>query len=132
VTEAATLDELDAKLANVFFDLLEDGTEGEGYDVPVEVIATFSKRIRVSGTKKRCEELPPQLTKILEAANAGTSGKVAVTMRYGRAPCRKSASPSLTTSGLGTPRMQCSSRLDCQSGFDRAVFRGLPSHSHVG
>jgi len=47
VTEASSLNELDAKLPDLIRDLLEDDYTDGGYDVPVEVIATFSKRIRV-------------------------------------------------------------------------------------
>jgi predicted RNase H-like HicB family nuclease len=49
VTEASSLNELDAKLPDLIRDLLEDDEDDTvgGYDVPVEVIATFSKRIRV-------------------------------------------------------------------------------------
>ena len=47
VTEAASLDELDAKLPDFIRDLLDvDETDG-GFDVPVEVIASFSRRVRV-------------------------------------------------------------------------------------
>lgn len=49
VTEAASLDELDAKLPGLIRDLLEDEAV-EGYEVPVEVIASFSKRIRIGST----------------------------------------------------------------------------------
>src|SRR6266702_1344048 len=41
VTEAMSLDELDAKLPGLIRDLLEDQDGGEGYEVPVEVIASF-------------------------------------------------------------------------------------------
>lgn len=48
VTEASSLDELDAKLPNLIRDLLEgDATADGGFDVPVEVIASFSTRVRV-------------------------------------------------------------------------------------
>lgn len=47
VTEAASLDELDAKLPDLIRDLLDrDDVEG-GFDVPVEVIASFSKTVRI-------------------------------------------------------------------------------------
>jgi hypothetical protein len=45
VTEAASLDELDQKLPSLIRDLLED--EGGSFEVPVEVIASFSKKITV-------------------------------------------------------------------------------------
>jgi len=52
VTEASSLDELDAKLPDLIRDLLEDEDDRDGgYDVPVEVIATFSKRIRVGAAE---------------------------------------------------------------------------------
>lgn len=48
VTEASSLDDLDAKLPNLIRDLLEEDDDVDGgYDVPVEVIASFSRRIRV-------------------------------------------------------------------------------------
>jgi predicted RNase H-like HicB family nuclease len=47
VTEAASLDELDAKLPGLIRDLLEDGAATEAYEVPVEVIASFSKRVKI-------------------------------------------------------------------------------------
>jgi predicted RNase H-like HicB family nuclease len=51
VTEAASLDELDAKLPGLIRDLLEDDAT-EGYEVPVEVIASFSKRIKIGSAKE--------------------------------------------------------------------------------
>ena len=45
------LDELDARLPGLICDLLEDDV-AEGYEVPVEVIASFSKRIRIGSTKE--------------------------------------------------------------------------------
>jgi predicted RNase H-like HicB family nuclease len=53
VTEASSLDELDAKLPDLIRDLLEDDKDDMdgGYDVPVEVIATFSKRIRIGAAE---------------------------------------------------------------------------------
>lgn len=51
VTEAASLDELDAKLPDLIRDLLEDDA-AEGYEVPVEVIASFSKRIKIGSAKE--------------------------------------------------------------------------------
>ena len=47
VTEASSLDELDAKLPGLIRDLLDVNDSDDGFDVPVEVIATFSRRIRV-------------------------------------------------------------------------------------
>ncbi|WP_051054958.1 DUF1902 domain-containing protein [Afipia broomeae] len=47
VTEASSLDELDAKLPDLIRDLLDVNEAGDGFDVPVEVIATFSRRVRV-------------------------------------------------------------------------------------
>lgn len=47
VTEASSLNELDAKLPDLIRDLLDgSGVEG-GFDVPVEVIASFSKTVRI-------------------------------------------------------------------------------------
>lgn len=51
VTEAASLDELDAKLPGLIRDLLEDDA-AEAYEVPVEVIASFSKRIKIGSAKE--------------------------------------------------------------------------------
>jgi predicted RNase H-like HicB family nuclease len=52
VTEASSLDELDAKLPDLIRDLLEDENNTDsGYDVPVEVIATFSKRVRIGAAE---------------------------------------------------------------------------------
>lgn len=51
VTEAASLDELDAKLPDLIRDLLEEDA-GEGYEIPVEVIASFSKRIKIGSAKE--------------------------------------------------------------------------------
>lgn len=47
VTEASSLDELDAKLPDLIRDLLDVNDAADGFDVPVEVIATFSRRVRV-------------------------------------------------------------------------------------
>jgi hypothetical protein len=47
VTEASSLDELDAKLPGLIRDLLDNGDLEGGFDVPVEVIASFSKTIRI-------------------------------------------------------------------------------------
>ena len=47
VTEASSLNELDEKLPNLIRDLLDGDDTGEGFDVPVEVIASFSKRVRI-------------------------------------------------------------------------------------
>lgn len=52
VTEAASLDELDAKLPGLIRDLLEDEAVAEEYEVPVEVIASFSKRIKIGSAKE--------------------------------------------------------------------------------
>jgi predicted RNase H-like HicB family nuclease len=46
VTEASSLDELDRKLPGLIQDLMEDDDDGE-MDIPVEVVASFSKRVRV-------------------------------------------------------------------------------------
>jgi hypothetical protein len=52
VTEASSLDELDAKLPNLIRDLLEDDDDKDaGYEVPVEVIASFSRRIRIGAAE---------------------------------------------------------------------------------
>lgn len=47
VTEASSLDELDAKLPDLIRDLLDVNEADGGFDVPVEVIASFSRRIRI-------------------------------------------------------------------------------------
>jgi predicted RNase H-like HicB family nuclease len=47
VTEASSLNELDAKLPGLIQDLMEDDQDGAEMDVPVEVVASFSKRVRV-------------------------------------------------------------------------------------
>lgn len=47
VTEASSLDELDAKLPGLIRDLMDVDEADDGFDVPVEVIATFSRRVRV-------------------------------------------------------------------------------------
>lgn len=47
VTEASSLDDLDEKLPNLIRDLLDTDDTDEGFDVPVEVIASFSKRVRI-------------------------------------------------------------------------------------
>ncbi|MDX3966271.1 MAG: DUF1902 domain-containing protein [Bradyrhizobium sp.] len=52
VTEAASLNELDAKLPNLIRDLLEDDDDADGYEVPVEVIASFSTRIKMGSSKE--------------------------------------------------------------------------------
>ena len=48
VTEASSLDELDLKLPGLIQDLMEvdDDDDGE-MDIPIEVVASFSKRVRV-------------------------------------------------------------------------------------
>jgi predicted RNase H-like HicB family nuclease len=52
VTEASSLDELDAKLPDLIRDLLEEDDDKDGgYEVPVEVIASFSRRIRVGAAE---------------------------------------------------------------------------------
>ena len=46
--EAATVEELNAKLPGAILDLLEDGgAAAEAYDVPVELIAHASSRVHV-------------------------------------------------------------------------------------
>jgi predicted RNase H-like HicB family nuclease len=48
VTEASSLNELDAKLPDLIRDLLDDCDDNDGgFDVPVEVIASYSRRVRV-------------------------------------------------------------------------------------
>jgi hypothetical protein len=47
VTEASSLDELDAKLPNLIRDLLDADDCDDGFDVPVEVIASYSRRVRI-------------------------------------------------------------------------------------
>lgn len=44
VTEAASLDELDQKLPGLVLDLLSDDDDGD-IDIPVEVVASFSRRV---------------------------------------------------------------------------------------
>jgi len=46
VTEASSLDDLDRKLPGLIQDLMEDGANGD-MDIPVEVVASFSKRVKV-------------------------------------------------------------------------------------
>lgn len=46
VAEAASLDELDNKLPNLILDLLDADNHQEDIDIPVEVVATFSRRVR--------------------------------------------------------------------------------------
>jgi predicted RNase H-like HicB family nuclease len=49
VTEAESLDALDAKLPGLIQDLLEDDGQGDDHlDIPIEVIASYSRRVRVS------------------------------------------------------------------------------------
>jgi predicted RNase H-like HicB family nuclease len=48
VTEASSLDELDAKLPGLIGDLLDNDHEDGGYEVPVEVIASFHTRYKVA------------------------------------------------------------------------------------
>lgn len=45
VTEAKSLDELDRKLPGLILDLLSDDDDDCDIDVPVEVVATFSRRV---------------------------------------------------------------------------------------
>jgi predicted RNase H-like HicB family nuclease len=45
VTEAPSLDALDAKLAGLILDLVDDDDNSD-LDIPVEVIASFSRRVR--------------------------------------------------------------------------------------
>lgn len=44
VTEAASLDDLDKKLPGIILDLLTDDDDRD-IDVPVEVVASFSRRV---------------------------------------------------------------------------------------
>lgn len=46
VTEAESLNALDAKLPGMIRDLLDDDGEGE-IEVPIEVIASYSSRVRL-------------------------------------------------------------------------------------
>jgi predicted RNase H-like HicB family nuclease len=48
ITEAESLDALDRKLPGLIEDLLgaDDGDNGDEIEVPVEVVASFSKRVR--------------------------------------------------------------------------------------
>ena len=45
VTEAASLDDLDAKLPGLILDLVSDDDDDRGFDIPIEVVATFSRRV---------------------------------------------------------------------------------------
>lgn len=47
ITEAESLDALDAKLPGLLQDLLADGDDTEEIEIPVEVVANFSKRVRL-------------------------------------------------------------------------------------
>jgi predicted RNase H-like HicB family nuclease len=48
ITEAASLNDLDEKLPGLIQDLLDhDDDDDRNIDIPVEVIASFSKRVRV-------------------------------------------------------------------------------------
>ena len=47
ITEAASLDELDRKLPGLIQDLLEDGDNNEDIDIPIEIVASRSSRVRV-------------------------------------------------------------------------------------
>jgi Domain of unknown function (DUF1902) len=46
VTEAVSLDALNAKLPGLILDLLDIDDEDVEVDIPVEVIASFSRRVR--------------------------------------------------------------------------------------
>jgi predicted RNase H-like HicB family nuclease len=48
ITEAPSLDALDAKLPGLIMDLLniDDADDSVDFDIPVEVIASFSRRVR--------------------------------------------------------------------------------------
>jgi predicted RNase H-like HicB family nuclease len=48
ITEAETLEALDAKLPGMIQDLLEDDDAGSDLDVPVDIIATYSTRVRLT------------------------------------------------------------------------------------
>jgi predicted RNase H-like HicB family nuclease len=49
ITEAESLNALDAKLPGLIQDLLEDDEETkEPIDVPIEVIASYSRRVQVA------------------------------------------------------------------------------------
>src|SRR5882757_9513654 len=47
ITEAESLDALDAKLSGLIQDLLEDDDDDD-LDIPIEVIASYSRRVRVT------------------------------------------------------------------------------------
>jgi predicted RNase H-like HicB family nuclease len=47
VTEATSLNDLKEKLPDLIRDLLESDDTAEGFEVPVEVIASFSTRVRI-------------------------------------------------------------------------------------
>jgi len=47
ITEAGSLDELDAKLPGLIQDLIECDDGSDGYDIPLEVIASYSRRVKL-------------------------------------------------------------------------------------
>jgi predicted RNase H-like HicB family nuclease len=47
VTEAESLNALDAKLPGLIRDLLEPDDDGEPSEVPIEVVASYSRRVSV-------------------------------------------------------------------------------------
>jgi predicted RNase H-like HicB family nuclease len=45
VTEAATIEELNQKLPGLILDLMSDDDDDQDIDVPVEVVASYSRRV---------------------------------------------------------------------------------------
>lgn len=45
VTEAASLDDLDKKLPGLILDLVSDDDDEREFDIPIEVVASFSRRV---------------------------------------------------------------------------------------
>lgn len=48
VTEAESLNDLDAKLPGLIHDLLDSDDGPDGLEIPVEVVASYSSRVRLS------------------------------------------------------------------------------------
>jgi predicted RNase H-like HicB family nuclease len=51
VTEAETIEALQAKIPAMIQDLLEDSSEAECVEVPVEILASLSQRVRFHGRR---------------------------------------------------------------------------------
>lgn len=45
VTEAASLDDLDRKLSDMILDLVSGDDDDVEFDIPIEVVASFSRRV---------------------------------------------------------------------------------------